>query len=162
MQTVLIPTDFNIEALKAIPLVCKQMNEEKLSFIFIHMFKLSDSVTDLLMLSRRSREYEQVSDEFYNGCTALKQQYPQIAAIKVEFLYGSTLSMFKNFLEDNDVSQVLDVKHCYAGKINKSSIDPAVLIQKSGLPVLSLKPNAAAVTVNVPAAEQVMVEALIV
>ncbi|MCC8410979.1 hypothetical protein LJ707_18710 [Mucilaginibacter sp. UR6-1] len=141
MQTILIPTDFNTEALKAIPLVCNEMKEQKLSFIFIHMFKLSDSETDLLMLSRRSREYEQVSDAFYNGCTALKQQYSQISAIRVEFLYGSTLSMFKNFLEDNQVDQVLDIKHCHAGKINRSSIDPAVLIQKSGLPVLSVKPQ---------------------
>ncbi len=143
MQTILTPTDFNTEALKAIPLVCEQLKGESLNFIFIHMFKLSDSVTDLLMLSRRSREYEQVSDVFYNGCTALKNDYQQISAIKVEFLYGSTLSMFKAFLEENGVNQVLDLKHCYAGKINKASIDPAILIHKSGLPVLTIKPHRA-------------------
>ncbi|MCD8741474.1 hypothetical protein LT679_12735 [Mucilaginibacter roseus] len=158
MQTILIPTDFNTEALKAVPLVCEQMKGEPLNFIFMHMFKLSDSITDLLMLSRRSREYEQVSDAFYNGCTALKKEYPQIGAIKVEFLYGSTLSMFKAFLEANAVNQVLDLKHCYAGKINKASIDPAILIQKSGLPVLPIKPHRAEAIGQTHPMEPVMAE----
>lgn len=154
MQTILIPTDFNIESLNIIPAVCNHFEGQKVSVIFIHMFKLSDSVTDLLMLSRRSREYEQVSDAFYNGCAALKQQYPQLSALKVEFLYGSTLSMFKNFLEHNDVDQVLDIKHCHAGKINKASIDPTVLIQKSGLPVLSIKPQSTKITDHVGNAKE--------
>lgn len=155
MQTILIPTDFNTEALKAIPLVCEQLKGEPLNFIFIHMFKLSDSVTDLLMLSRRSREYEQVSDDFYKGCTALKNEYPQIRAIKVEFLYGSTLSIFKAFLEENEVDQVLDFKYCHAGKINKASIDPAILIQKSGLPALTITPHR-----NEASSEQRVMEAV--
>lgn len=142
MQTILIPTDFNTAALNCIPSLCKQHKDQELRFNFVHMFKLSDSIGELLMLSRRNREFEQVSDEFYSRCNQLKAEYKQIKAIKIDFLYGSTLSYFKNYLENNDINAVLDASDCFVGKINKSSIDPQVLVQKSGLPIVSVLPQA--------------------
>ena len=149
MQNILIPTDFNLSALNCIPALCSQYQDQKLRFFFVHMFKLSDSISDLLMLSRRSREFEQVDDEFYSLCDEMKANHQQIECIRVEFLYGSTLSMFKNFLEDNEINSVLDPTSCSISKIHKSSIDPVVLISKSGLPVVKvqqIKPVAAEVT----------------
>lgn len=137
MKTILVPTDFSPSALDCIPALAAQYDTQKVSFVFVHMFKLSDSIGDLLMLSRRSREFEYISDEFYNSCTAYKSQYQNIEAIKIEFFYGSTVSMFKNFLEANDVDCVLNLADCSCEKINKSSIDPATLINRSGLPVAS-------------------------
>jgi len=140
MRTILIPTDYHISALDCIPNLCMQSENEELSFIFIHVFKLSDSINELLLLSRRSREFEQISDEFYERCETLKASYPQIKRFKMDFLYGNTLNMFKNFLEDNEVDGVLSFSNCSVSKINKSSIDPQVLIQKSGLPVINVSP----------------------
>ncbi|RZL41144.1 MAG: hypothetical protein EOO93_30225, partial [Pedobacter sp.] len=65
MKTVLVPTDFNLESTKIIDALVQDQPNEKLNIIFLHAFKLSDSITDMLMLSRRSRDYENVSDEFY-------------------------------------------------------------------------------------------------
>ena len=91
------------------------------------------------MLSRRSREFEQVSEEFYERADQMKVIFPQIKAIKIEFLYGTTLAMFRDFLEVNALDSVLEPKCCFLGKIHKASIDPLVLIEKSGLPVLNVK-----------------------
>ncbi|PYF73992.1 hypothetical protein [Pedobacter nutrimenti] len=139
MQTILIPSNFNISALDCIPDLCEQFQNEKLNVIFIHMFKLSDSISELLLLSRRSREFEMVGDDFYKGCSQLKAQYPQIEGIRVEFLYGSTLSMFRNFLDANEVSAVFEPESRFMEKIHKYSIDPTVLVLKSGLPVVRLR-----------------------
>ncbi|TDQ06926.1 hypothetical protein [Pedobacter metabolipauper] len=142
MQTILVPTDFNISSLDCISSLCNQFKNEDLRFIFVHVFKLSDSMGDLLMLSRRSREFEQVSDEFYKRCNEIKAQNKQVKGLQIEFLYGSTLSMFKNFLEANAVNLVLDSSNCYLSKINKSSIDPQVLVQKCGLPIVAIAEQA--------------------
>eukprot|EP01132_Coremiostelium_polycephalum_P016780 gene16780-20149_t len=139
MQTILIPSNFNISALDCIPDLCEQFQNEKLNVIFIHMFKLSDSISELLLLSRRSREFEMVGDDFYKGCSQLKAQYPQIEGIRVEFLYGSTLSMFRNFLDANEVNAVFEPESRFMEKIHKYSIDPTVLVLKSGLPVVRLR-----------------------
>ncbi|MEJ2884544.1 hypothetical protein [Pedobacter sp. GR22-6] len=138
MKTILIPTDFNASALNCIPELCTSMNEKELNIIFVHLFRLSDSITDLLMLSRRSREFEQVSDDFHSQCFELKKQYPMIKSIRIEFFYGSTLSMFKNFLEANDVDCILHPDFCTCEKLNKMSIDPSSLVAKSGLPTVTI------------------------
>ncbi|RYY37715.1 MAG: hypothetical protein EOP46_01635 [Sphingobacteriaceae bacterium] len=137
MQTILVPTDFKVSSLDCVAAISEQFTGEEVKFIFVHMFKLSDSITDLLMLSRRSREYEVIEDGFYNRCIQIKRDNPLVNDIKVEFLYGSTLSMFRNFIEANNVTQILNVDDCSVGKINKSSINPSTLIQKSGLPVIT-------------------------
>jgi hypothetical protein len=151
MKTILIPTDYNVSTFNCIHALCNQLNNEDINIIFVHMFKLSDSVTDLLMLSRRSREYEKVSDAFYAGTVKIKEEYPAIQNIRIEFLYGGTLGMFKDFLELNDVDMILETKSCSFSKIHKSSIDPAVLVQRSGLPVLKLNKTAARVNQQVSA-----------
>ncbi|MFA6087101.1 hypothetical protein [Mucilaginibacter sp.] len=137
MKTILIPTDYQPASLDCIHAVCGHLKNEELNLIFIHVFKLSDSITDLLMLSKRSREYEKVSDEFYERCNLLRMQYPRIKNVRIEFLYGSTLSMFKNFLENNEVDGVVYTEGCTYEQIHRSSIDPSVLVKKCGLPVIS-------------------------
>jgi hypothetical protein len=138
MKTILIPTDFSQRSLDCIPSLSLQYDTQKVSFVFVHMFKLSDSIGDLLMLSRRSREFENISDDFYNRCTTYKTQLKNIEAIKIEFFYGSTISMFRNFLENHEVDCVLNPDECSYTKINKSSIDPLTLIEKSNLPMINV------------------------
>ncbi|RFZ90386.1 hypothetical protein D0C36_21580 [Mucilaginibacter conchicola] len=137
MKTILIPTDYQASSLDCVPAICSRFKDEELNLIFVHVFKLSDSLTDVLMLSRRSREYEQVSDEFFNRMEALRKQYTQINNVKIEFLYGSTLNMFKTFIEANEVDAVIELEDSGFNPIHRSSIDPTLLVKRSGLPVIS-------------------------
>lgn len=136
MKNILIPTDYRASSLDHIHAVCRRFKGEELNLVFVHLFKLSDSYTDLLMLSRRSREYEKVSDEFYSYCNVLRAQYPQIKSIKIDFLYGSTLSMFKDFIEHNEIDVVVEGQDCTFTPIHESSVNPALLVSRAGLPVI--------------------------
>jgi hypothetical protein len=137
MKNILIPTDYQASSLDCIHAVCRQFREEDLSLVFVHVFKLTDSFSDVITLSRRSREYEKVSDEFYRYCNVLRAQYPQIRNIKIDFLYGSKLSMFKQFIEHNEIDVVLNTEGCAFTPIHQSSVDPALLIERSGLHVIN-------------------------
>jgi hypothetical protein len=138
MKTILIPTDYQASSLDCIHAVCRQFREDDLNLVFVHVFKLTDSFSDIITLSRRSREYEKVSDEFYRYCNVLRAQYPQIQNIKIDFLYGSKLSMFKHFIEANEVDLVLNTEGCAFTPIHQSSVDPVLLIKRSGLPVINV------------------------
>ncbi|MES2458339.1 MAG: hypothetical protein V4594_22465 [Bacteroidota bacterium] len=138
MKTILIPTDFNASALNCIPQLCASMKDRELTLVFVHLFRLSDSITDLLMLSRRSREFEYVGDDFHKKCIALRNEIPEIKTLKIEFFYGSTLSMFRNFLEAQEVDGILHPELCSCQKLNPASIDPSSLVFKCGLPVLTV------------------------
>ncbi|MBL4676808.1 MAG: hypothetical protein JKY70_11495 [Mucilaginibacter sp.] len=154
MKTILIPTDYQASSLECVPAICNRFKGEELNLIFVHVFKLSDSITDIMMLSRRSREYEQVSDEFFNTMEALRKQYTQINDVKIEFLYGSTLSMFKTFIELNEVDVVIELEDNEFNPIHRSSIDPTLLVKRSGLPVISTN-NRTYAQIKQPEAEPV-------
>ncbi|MFC3559673.1 hypothetical protein [Pedobacter jamesrossensis] len=139
MKTVLVPTDFNLESTKIIDALVQNQGEEKLNIIFVHAFKLSDSITDMLMLSRRSRDYENISDEFYLAINNFKKQYPnQINCVGIEYFYGSTVAAFKNFIEAFDVQAVAYLKDYKFTPINKYSINPKFLTERSGCETIQL------------------------
>lgn len=141
MKTLLIPTDFNASALDIIPGLCASQQKCELNIVFVHLFKLSDSISDLLMLSRRSREFEHVGEDFLLRCRELQQQYPQIRSFRIEFFYGSTLSMFRNFLESQEINCILHPELCSWKQLNTASIDPSGLISKCGIETLTLLPK---------------------
>jgi hypothetical protein len=141
MKNILIPTDFNTGSLSCISDLCRQNQDDNLQLTFIHFFKISDSISDLLMLSRRCREYEHIGDDFYEICEQLKANYPQVKSIKIEFFYGSTLKTLKIFLEEHSINAVLDLTHCSLKPLNKLSLDPHHLIAKCGLEVIKITPE---------------------
>lgn len=139
MKTVLVPTDFNVESLKIIDALVLTNKPENVKIIFMHAFRLSDSITDMLMLSRRSRDYENVSDEFYTEIKAYKQKYPNdIEFIGIEYFYGSTVVAFKNFIEGLNADCIAYPKAYNFNAINKFSIDPGSLTKRCGCKVLEL------------------------
>jgi len=139
MKTVLVPTDFKLESIRIIDALVQHQKNETLNIIFVHAFKLSDSITDMLMLSRRSRDYENVSDEFYQQLNQAKAKYPnQINAIGIEYFYGSTVAAFKNFIEAFDVERIAYLKEYNFTPINKYSVDPKILTARAGCEVIQL------------------------
>ncbi|WP_374165219.1 hypothetical protein [Arcticibacter sp. MXS-1] len=138
MRTILIPTDFNSAAPDCIPALCSRFEGNEIEVIFFHMFKLSDSESELMMLSRRSSEFELVDDRFYEKCDVIRERCPSLRSVKVEFFYGSTMGMFRNFLESHEVDYIMNPVSCAVKKIHKYSVDPAVLVGRCGLPVIDV------------------------
>lgn len=142
MKTVLIPTDFNVESVKIIDAFSLQYKLKEVTFIFLHAFKLSDSITDMLMLSRRSRDYQNISNDFYEELEKAKQKHSSlIKGIGIEYFYGSTVVAFKNLLETLAIDTILYAENYSFCAINKYSIDPKTLTSRCGFPVIGLDIN---------------------
>jgi hypothetical protein len=137
MKTLLIPTDFNVKSLNCIPGLIQQYAPQKLNIILVHMMKITDNIHELLMLSRRSAEHQHISGEFYNACALLKREHANsINNIRIEFFYGSTVAVFKNFLEANEVDSIVMLQDYPYAMLNKNSIEPAILVNRSGINVV--------------------------
>ena len=142
MKTVLVPTDFNVESLKIIDSLVVTNKPQDIGIIFMHAFKLSDSITDMLMLSRRSKDYENISDEFYAQAEAYKKKYPNhIKFIGVEYFYGSTVAAFKNFIDGCNATCIAYPKEYNFKAINKYSINPNTLTKRCGCEVFEVDIN---------------------
>lgn len=137
---ILIPSDFTLSSLNIIPALVERYPNQQLNIALVHFLQLSDSISDLLLLSRRSREYKLISDEFYAGCTMLKNDYPeQIAKLTPDFFYGNTVAVFKNYLEAQEVALIaMPENHSYE-RLTPNSFDPAILMQRSGYKTLTVK-----------------------
>jgi len=140
-QNILIPTDFSIESLNAVAGLLQKRPEQKFNISLVHFMQLSDSITELLMLSRRNREYQYISPEFEAAMRQIRKNNPeQVALIHTEFFYGSTVALFKNYLEAKEVDLIVTLQgHTYA-KLNQNSIDPSLLFLRGGCQLLSLSP----------------------
>lgn len=158
MKTILIPTDFHVQSVtKSADLLGKNGNRsaipgyitdqgdefmhEKIRIIFFHAFKLTDSISDLLMLRRRTAEYGKITDEFHQACTRFKEEHEDaIHGIGIEYFYGSTMAAFRNFVEANMVDAIFYPEEYIFNKISKYSIDPELFLKKSGLPMVKSLP----------------------
>lgn len=139
MKRVLVPTDFNVESTKIIDAIALHQGLEEVTVIFLHAFKLSDSITDMLMLSRRSRDYEHISDDFNQKIDFYTTKYEnKIKGIGIEFFYGSTAAAFRNLIEGLQIDLVVYAQNHNFAPINKYSIDPKYLTARCGCQVLEL------------------------
>jgi hypothetical protein len=142
MKNILIPTDFSIRSLDLVKAAVYAGINEPMNILLVNFFKMSDNIQELMMLSRRMKEYEHISDEFREMCAQLEDRYPaRINSIRVECFYGSTIAVFKNYLHANAISMIIYDEHFRFTKVNKSSIDPLNIIKKSGCALLPLSPS---------------------
>ncbi|WP_158825461.1 hypothetical protein [Mucilaginibacter lacusdianchii] len=138
MKTLLIPTDFKLSCLPALHRLLQQYQPNRVNIILVHMLKITDSIQELMMLSRRSSEYRMISDEFHQACALLKQSYPQIADMRLEFFYGSTLAVFNNFLEANSVDNIVMFENYKYHQLAKNSIPPSLLVNRAQVPIVKV------------------------
>lgn len=139
MKTLLIPTDFKLQSLNCIPQLTQQFYPHKLNIILVHTIGVTDSISELLMLSRRSVEYRHIPDAFYKACNEIKRDYKiNINEIRIEFFYGNTVAAFKNFLEANGVDAIIDLENYDYELLTEKSSDPTLLMSRSGVQVITI------------------------
>lgn len=139
MKTLLIPTDFNLEAANCVPQLIHRFHPQKLNILMVHMVGVTDAMGELLMLSRRSAENRFISDEFYRTCHNLRKNYADsLHDIRIEFFYGNTMAAFKNYLDANCVDIIVNLENLDYELLTEKSLDPTSFINRCGVTVLSV------------------------
>ena len=140
MKNIVIPSDFSLHSLDCIPTLLERYKNERFTILVLHVFCMSDSITDLLLLSRRNKDDEYISAAFRNRCRQLEWEYgDQIQSIEVKCFYGSTMAVLKNFLDGNHIDLIVYPEKYAFKKLNKFSFDPAQLLAKCGREVLIIR-----------------------
>ncbi|WP_184546405.1 hypothetical protein [Mucilaginibacter sp. FT3.2] len=157
MKTLLIPTDFTQQSIQSIPALAERYYPEKINVVLVHMLKITDSISELLMLSRRSVEYRHIPDNFYIRCRDIQNKHSHlINNIAITFFYGSTVAVFNNFLEANEVDAIVTPHDNYQ-LLFKNSIDPNVLIERCDIDIVTL-PKTPGIPANVVIEEPELTE----
>ncbi|QNL49493.1 hypothetical protein H8S90_22645 [Olivibacter sp. SDN3] len=131
MKNILIPTDFTDESVSILSDYLNSHPDEQVNVLFFHAIKLSDSITDLLLLSRRTKEQELIPEEFKNYCKNVRKEFDMIENVRFQYFYGHTMALFRNFLEANEINLIIYNPAVKLKRISKTSIDLAEIINKS-------------------------------
>jgi hypothetical protein len=136
MRTVVIPTDFTNEGIQIAEAIVRDIRDE-VRVIFTHLFHVADDIQDLLFSTYREKEYELVPEEFWQECKMLKDTYPELASIKIDFFYGNKLALLKNFLEYHETDFIAYSERYGIPKLTRSSLDALPVLKKTGYTMIN-------------------------
>ncbi|WP_210487664.1 hypothetical protein [Rufibacter aurantiacus] len=146
MIHVLIPSNFKADSLHCLSELTETFPGLPLKVIYFHAFGLSSSITELLMLSRRSKEEELICSHFTRLCRQVQQEEGLVQAIEHTWFYGTTMAAFRNFLKANEISFIAVPANFRHQALGKLSQDPSPFLEKCGLPVISVAPRVSETT----------------
>lgn len=138
MKNILVPSDFTGESLRVAEHAIQSINED-LTLMFVHLFRMPDGIQDLLFTNFRKVDARYVPEKFRYEAEELKEMFSyKVKRVKIDFFYGNTLVLFKNYLDHNQVSLIAFSSQSPVGQLCKSSIDPLPIVKKSGYPFLDV------------------------
>jgi Universal stress protein family len=134
MTNILVPTDFTPASLDVIDYAVRLMNR-KVNIVLFHVFKMPFYHQDLIRPKYPSSEL--LNDDFRKRCMSIKQKHGnQIQKIELKCMQGDTRSVFKHFLEANNIHIIVCPENYHYHKIHPLSLNPIPFFRKSGLPLL--------------------------
>lgn len=132
MKTIFIPSDFSNHSLEVAQATIAAIDED-ICLMFVHMFRIPDTTQDLLFSSYRRADAKYVSEKFKYEAEEMKDLFShKVKTVKIDFFYGKTVALFKNYLNYNNVSLIAYSSKNGVGRLSKSSIDPLPVVKKSG------------------------------
>ncbi len=103
-DTILIPTDFSIASLNLVKQALTDHPEAPIDLLLVFECRLTDSITDLIFLSKKSLIDGHMSADFQDGIDILKNRFADnIRTLRIEPFFGFTNRAFRDFATANDV-----------------------------------------------------------
>jgi len=134
-KRVVIPTDFSVESLNQLKhYLVDSKTDNKFDIILLHGYHLDSSITSLLYFSQRQIISTLETESFKEALAILKNKFSnQITSLKTNIFSGANLNAMKNFLEANEIDEIVYSPIYTFKKGNKKSFEIIDLLKKSGV-----------------------------
>jgi hypothetical protein len=137
MKTILIPTDFTSASLQTIEETIRYFRPEPVNIILFHAFEMPGSMQDVVGADNKPH-LQVMSERFRRGCKRIKDKYGSVVYnIGFRHMYGSTVRVFKNYLQFNKVDLIVYPSNQLLQPVHKKSVSPDQMIKKCGYTVIS-------------------------
>lgn len=132
-KTVVIPTDFSVESLNVLKTLLNEGDHlYQYDIILLHGLRLSDSITDLMFMSRTKLINELSNPAFEEACTVIRNKFGSlINSIRKDIFTGMTQSAFDNYLEANQVHDIYVSAHNTYQLTSRRSFDILPFVYQS-------------------------------
>ncbi|WP_186755170.1 adenine nucleotide alpha hydrolase family protein [Echinicola salinicaeni] len=139
-KTILIPTDFSVKSLNIVKSALSINGDCELRILLVHGLELPDSMTDLLLFSKKKLLEELETKEFRASCQMLISKYDSnLIELSVDIFSGYNKRAFENYIEANEVDEIYALAdHDFLPR-HKSSFDLMPFINKSSTNLIKVK-----------------------
>jgi len=138
-RTILIPTDFTIESLKPFKEAIKSLEIGSVNVVFLHCVHLSDSIVELLFLSKKELTDSLLNADFLEACKVLQQRYAaRVNSTRIELFMGGTQHGFDDFLAGNRIEEIYMLKDYVYKLASKRSFSPEPYLKKCKVPLVEV------------------------
>lgn len=128
-KTILIPTDFTMESLNLYKHVMQTTNVD-VHVVFLHCVTPSDSIIDMLFTSPDDIAESLVTRDFKEAISIIKNRYGTHKSTEVVQVFkGRTRAAFRNFVDGNQIDEIVIPKDYKFAKVHSRSIDPMSFIK---------------------------------
>lgn len=143
MKHIIIPTDFSIPSLNAVHSAMSVFNDAPVRITLFHLLRMPDELPGIVFRAMRNKHYSLITDEFKEGCEILENRYgTALDSLKVKFAFGSTVSYLRNWLDGEQVTDILTCPDIPLGLPSPKSVAMLPLLKNTGYNVISISSKA--------------------
>ncbi len=141
-KTILIPTDFSVGSLNVLKSFLNENNNgsTRYNVILLYGYHLSNSITDLLFMSKAQIIRSLTTDEFEEACDIIKNKFGVlIASVRIDLFTGFTQAAFENYIEANRIEEICISAEAWSKKTSRNNLDLTRFIKKSTVTVTEIQ-----------------------
>ncbi|MBS1780227.1 MAG: hypothetical protein JST70_12920 [Bacteroidetes bacterium] len=143
MKHILIPTDFSIPSLNAVHSAMAVFNDAPVRITLFNLLRMPDELPGIIFRAMRSKHYSLITDDFKEGCEILENRYgASLHSLKVKFAFGNTVSYLRNWLDGEQVTDILICPDIPLGLPSSKSIAMVPLLKNTGYNIVSISSKA--------------------
>ncbi|MBD8490864.1 hypothetical protein IFO69_19080 [Echinicola sp. CAU 1574] len=139
-KTILIPTDFSVKSLNIVKSALSINDDCELEILLVHGIYLPDSMTDLLLFSKKKLLQDLETAEFRASCQMIASKYEsRLLELSLDIFSGYNQSAFENYLEANQIDEIYaPTDHAFKPR-HKNSFDMMPFIHRSTTNLVKVK-----------------------
>lgn len=140
MKKILFPTDFSAQSLNILEQFIKNTAEKKLTIVLFAGFSMPDSEQDVIGFGNKPHQMV-LNEVFRKGCRRLKEKHAEkLANIYYKYMYGNSRNVFRNYLDSNEIDQILFPDGMQFSTPHARFINPGSLVLTAPLTIIRTIP----------------------
>jgi hypothetical protein len=137
IKNILIPTNLTVGSLSVVQYALNQFKGYAFNITLLHVLPVPDSISELLMLSRKSDENEHIPADFHEAIQRLTLLFPlRISSINIEHQYGLSTSILSQIIEAKEIDLILHCKTAFKSPTHHDEQKLLKLLDESAYPVV--------------------------
>jgi hypothetical protein len=132
LNKVIIPTDFSVKSLNFVIEFLKNNSSNQYDIVLLHGYDIPQTISDLLFFSKTKLLNKLQSKEFTDALHVIENHFESsIKTITIDFITSEQKQYIKNYLEVQNLAQIVTIENYAMSFKDKNSFDVNKLLKNN-------------------------------